>query len=89
MTIGIYASNNTSKISKEINKDIRRICKAYNNILQIHGLYIDEKEKIISFDIIYDFVEKNTESINNEIINKLKENYNDYTITIITDKDIS
>ena len=89
MTIGIYASNNTSKISKSIRKDIKNVIKSYNNILQIHGLFINEEEKIISFDIIYDFEEKNPEKINNEIIDKLKKIYKDYSITIIIDKDIS
>ncbi len=89
MTIGIYASNNTSKISKSIRKDIKNVIKSYNNILQIHGLFINEEEKNISFDIIYDFEEKDPEKINKEIIDKLKKIYKDYSITIIIDKDIS
>ena len=89
MTIGIYASNTDSKLGKEIKKEIIKISKKYDNILQIHGFYINENDKYVSFDIIYDFEEKEVDKINNEIKNKLKEKYNDYKFTIIVDKDIS
>lgn len=89
MTVGIYASNTDSKLAKEIKKEIIKICKRYENILEIHGFYINENEKYVSFDIIYDFEEKEVDKINNEIKKELKEKYNDYKFTIIVDKDIS
>ena len=88
LTIGIYASNNTSKIGNKTKNDILDITKKYENILEIHGLYIDEKEKHISFDLIYDYKEKNIEDINKEIIKELKVKYPDYKINIVIDKDI-
>ena len=89
MTVGIYAANTDSKLGKEIKKEIIRISKKYENIIQIHGFYISEKDKFVSFDIIYDFKEENVEKINNEIIDELKSKYKDYNFMIIVDKDIS
>ena len=89
MTIGIYASNNTSEISNSIKKTIKKLIKNYQNILEIHGLYINEQDRMISFDIIYDYKESNIDNINKEIIDKLKEIYKNYDINIIVDKDIS
>ena len=89
MTIGIYASNNSSPLGNKIKKDIKRIIKKYENILDIHGFYIDEKDKQVTFDLIYDFDEKNVDSINKEIIKELESHYEDYKFHIIIDKDIS
>ena len=89
MTIGIYASNNSSPLGNKIKKDIKRIIKKYENILEVHGFYIDEKDKQVTFDLIYDFDEKNIDSINKEIIKELESHYDDYKFHIIIDKDIS
>ena len=89
MTIGIYASNNSSTLGNKIKKDIKKIIKRYENILEVHGFFIDEKEKRVTFDIIYDFDEKDPETINKEIIKELKNTYEDYKFNIIVDKDIS
>ena len=55
----------------------------------MHGFYIDEKEKEISFDIIIDFKEKNKEEIYKQIYDKVKEKYKNYKIEITLDIDIS
>ena len=88
LTIGIYASNNTSKLANKTKSNILNITKKYENISQLHGLYIDEKNKYMSFDLIYDFKEKNIEEINKHIINELSKTYPGYKIEITVDKDI-
>jgi divalent metal cation (Fe/Co/Zn/Cd) transporter len=86
-TIGIYASNNTSKVAKKVKENILKITNKYETILQLHGLYIDEDKKIITFDLIYDFNEKDIEGTNKKIKQELKEIYPEYKVYIIIDKD--
>ena len=88
LTIGIYASNNTSKMANKTRNDIENIINKYDTIRELHGLYIDEKNKYISFDLIFDFKEKNIEEVKNDIINKLKDEYPNYKIEIVIDKDV-
>ena len=40
---------------KEIRKEIEEVIKKYSSILSIHGLYIDESYKIVSFDVVFNF----------------------------------
>ena len=70
-------------------KNIRNILKDYKNILQMHGFYVDEDYKIISFDLIFSFDEETPEKCVNEITNKLNKEYPTYKINIILDADIS
>ena len=86
LTIGIYASNDSFK---EIHDYINNICKNYKSILEIHGFYVDEDINSISFDVIFDFNEKNTDNIIKNINNKLKEKYPKYNYSIIIDTDFS
>ena len=55
----------------------------------MHGLYIDNTDKTISFDIIIDFNAKNREEIYKEIYDKVKDKYKDYNVSIALDVDIT
>ena len=44
-------------------KEITKIVFSHNGILQMHGFYIDQEDKNISFDIIIDFKTKNREEL--------------------------
>ena len=55
----------------------------------MHGFYVDEEFSLITFDLIFNFDEKNPEKCSDEIISKLKNKYPDYNFSIILDADIS
>ena len=88
LTIGIYASNDKGEFG-EIQKYINLIAKEYKNIIQIHGFYVDEDINQISFDIIFNFDEKEQDKIISEINQKLKDKYPKYSFNIIIDTDFS
>ena len=88
LTIGIYASNDKGEFG-EIQKYINLIVKEYKNIIQIHGFYVDEDINQISFDIIFNFDEKEQDKIISEINQKLKDKYPKYSFNIIIDTDFS
>ena len=88
MTIGIYAAND-SREYKEMKQEIGRIIKEYEHIKQIHGFFVDEKEKAVYFDLIIGFECKNREEIKDEIEKKLKEKYPEYNFYVIIDDDIT
>lgn len=89
MTIGIYAENFSDEFTKNTYKKIIDIISNYKNILQIHGFYIDDEIKLISFDLVISFDDNNPI----ETINKIKEEVNklikDYNIIINYDQDFS
>ena len=86
--IGIYSINTKDDESNKVRKEIINIVSSYKSVLQLHGFYLDKKEKIINFDIILDFEDLNREETYKEIYNKVQEKYPDYKITITMDIDI-
>ena len=89
LTIGIYASNTEETEYVEIKENIKDIIKEYKTILQMHGFYVDSKKMLISFDLVFDFDEKNVKGIIDDIATKMEEKYPKYRVNIIEDKDYS
>ena len=88
-TIGVYSVNTKDKNVIDMRKEITKIVFSNDGILQMHGFYIDENEKTISFDIIIDFKIKNQEEIYRKIYDEVKNKYNDYKLEITLDVDTS
>ena len=87
MTIGIYASNTSGKYA-HIKQLIEEAVAKYSSIMQMHGFYIDEEHKLITFDIITDF-DCDREEIRFSLMKELSRKIPDYTIYIVLDTDIS
>ena len=89
LTIGIYASNTEKTEYVKIKDNLKTIIKDYKTILQMHGFYVDSDKMIISFDLVFDFNEKNISGIIEEITKKMESLYPEYRVNIVEDKDIS
>ena len=88
-TIGVYSVNTKDKNVIEAKKEISKIVFSHKGILQMHGFYLDEEDKSISFDIIIDFKIKNREEVYKEIYEEVQNKYKNYKIDIHLDIDIS
>ncbi len=88
LTLGIYASNDSGK-AKVIKEKLEEIIKDYTDVLQLHGFYLDDEKKQVSFDIIIDFKCENSDNVKNEIIDKIKNLYPEYEYEVVLDTDIS
>ena len=73
----------------ETKKEITKIVFSHKGILQMHGFYLDEEEKSISFDIIIDFKVKNREELYKNIFEEVQNKFNKYKIDITLDIDVS
>ena len=88
-TVGIYSVNTKDKQTIAMREAIRKIVFEHDHVLQMHGFYVDKKEKLISFDIILDFKAKNYDEIYQNILKKIQEKYPKYKINITLDIDVS
>lgn len=89
LTIGIYATNTTSQEIASLKKKIREYVDSLPYILQMHGFYINEKEKHISFDVVIDFKDPDPKNTVLSIRNELHKRYPKYSFEIFTDNDFS
>ena len=89
LTVGIYATNETNPAVKQIKESVEDIIKKEKGINQMHGFYVDDIKKLITFDLIFDFSFEKPQKKIAEIIAQLKEKYPEYTFYIIQDTDFS
>ena len=89
MTIGIYASNSSDKEIIQIRDAIKNEVLSHPTIKQMHGFYVDQEAKTISFDVIVDFKDKDSAKLIKEIHDKLVEQFPDYQFHIVEDKDFT
>ena len=87
-TIGVYSINTKNKDIIKIRKNISDIVFSYDGIIQMHGFYINEKEKNIKFDIIIDYKIEDREELYNIICKEIRSKYSDYKIEVVLDFDL-
>ncbi len=88
LTIGIYALNDSGEAGL-IKKEIEAIIGKHKEVLQLHGFYVDESLKQISFDLIYDFNCKETDKVRKDIVDEIKQKISGFDIEVFTDSDIT
>ena len=88
-TIGVYSINTNDKNAIETLEKIKKIVFSHKGVIQMHGFYLDDEEKEISFDIIIDFKVSNREEIYKEIYDEIQKLYGDYKVNITLDIDVS
>lgn len=89
LTVGIYASNNSEEKYTKIKAELVKIIQNYKHIIQMHGFYVDEETKTVSFDLIIDFEAEDKEKIKDEVQKQIKEKFPEYNYFIILDTDYS
>jgi cation diffusion facilitator family transporter len=89
MTIGIYALNEKLECSRMIKKDLIKILKEYDTVLQMHGFYVDEEKKVCNFDLVISFDDKNPINTKDKIKEEIEKLHKDYKFEVIFDVDFS
>ena len=87
LTLGVYAANESGKY-KKMKQKVEAIVKDYPTVVQVHGFYVDEEEKVISLDLVFSFEEKDAVAKMREIQRKIKKLHPGYKVYTVLDTDI-
>ena len=87
LTVGVYACNTSSEESRAMKEMIQSCVSNYPTILQMHGFYVTDNT--VTFDLIFDFEEKKSKQIADDISKELKNAYPNYRFCINLDRDFS
>lgn len=87
-SIGVYSYNTTNGAVSKVQNEIQKIVMSHDWALQMHGFYLDEVKKTITFDVVVSFDIDHGEA--REILEKeVGTIYSDYELKIVTDMDIT
>ncbi len=87
--VGIYSNNSSNEKLMKMRTDITGLVVDHKHILQLHGFYVDEEKKRITFDVVVDFDEQDREGLIAHIINDVKTVLPEYEVVVAIDSDIS
>ena len=86
--VGVYSYNTKDDEASHIRMKVSEIVTSHDYAIQMHGFYVDMKEKTMRFDMVISF-EKNAEEALSEVYMEVKKAFPDYQIEITPDRDIS
>lgn len=87
--IGIYSYNTCGGEAVKIRKNIYHLIADDDHILQIHGFYLDQENKKISFDVVVDYDAPDRKAVWKNVCDKVQAAYPDYQIVVNMDSDTS
>ena len=87
--IGIYSSNTSNEKLMKMRNEITELVVDHKHILQLHGFYVDEERKRITFDVVVDFDEQDREGLVEPIKGDVKNILPEFDLVVAIDSDIS
>lgn len=87
--VGIYSVNSKDDQAAKIREDVRRIVMSHDEVVQMHGFYLDDEIKTMSFDIVVSFAAKDRIEFFKNVIGEVQNRYPDYKINANMDADTS
>ena len=89
-TVGIYSTNTTDgSDTARIRAALQRIVDENEDILQYHGLYVDETIKGANFDLVVGFGPKNRQAVVDQALETMQAQFPDYGFSAVLDSDIA
>ena len=86
--IGIYSYNTGNDWASRVHNQVQELVLKHDWALQMHGFYMDVKEKAIMFDVVLNFGVEPKEAVE-QLTQEVQELVPGYTVAIVPDIDIS
>ena len=87
--VGIYSRNTKNDYARKVFEDVRKIVLNHEGVIQMHGFYLDEELKTMSFDIIIAYDVPDRKGLFGHIEDEIASLYPQYHVTIQMDLDLS
>lgn len=79
ISVGVYSVNTKDEKIAALRGEISKIVSQHNEVLQMHGFFVDFQKKEIRFDLVLDFV-PNRNDIYKEVVKEIQAQHPDYNI---------
>ena len=83
----ISQSTDISEDASNRQMQLREAVMKHEGVKGCHGIYINDDQKFVSFDILRDFKVRDTESFGNELKKEVQEIFPEYLINVNFDID--
>lgn len=87
LTVGIYAENSRTKAHRTMRLRLEEIVQKYPAVLQTHGFYVDDQQKLVTFDLVIDYFYREKLKLKNRIVREFRRSYPEYRCRVTLDLD--
>ena len=88
-TVGVYAYNTQDPQAIAMREHVREIVMRHEHVIQMHGFYVDEEEKLMRMDVIVDFTDPDAEAKYKHIQEDIQNEYPQYQVHVTLDYNLS
>lgn len=89
MTVGVYAIATGENRRAELQSKVIQTLAAHEDIVQVHGFYYSEKEKILSVDVVPDISVHDEAAFVSRLTSEIQPFVPDMQVVIIVDHNYS
>ena len=79
ISVGVYSVNTKDEKIAAVRGEISKIVSTHNEVLQMHGFFVDFTKKEMRFDLVVDFV-PNRKEVFDATISEIQKKYPDYGV---------
>ncbi len=87
--VGVYSVNTKDEEIIQAKQKVEEIVFAHEHVRQMHGFYLLKEQKIIRFDLVVSFDEKDRKALHQEVCKELQAAFPDYELQIAMDIDFA
>ena len=89
MTVGVYAIATGENRRAELQSKVMQTLAAHEDIVQVHGFYYSEKDKMLSVDVVPDISVHDDEAFVSKLTNEIQPFVPDMQVVIVVDHNYS
>lgn len=86
--ISIYSINTKNDQAKEMRTRVTDLVMKHDNVLEMHGFYVNLQTKALHFDIVVDFAAENRQALAEQIRQEAQSAYPDFQVEMTADTDV-
>ena len=87
--ISVYSLNTRNKEVVRIHDEVRKIVLSHKHVKQMHGFYLNLKDKVMRFDAVVSFDADDRNRVFEEAVASVKEAFPDYDVSTNMDMDLN
>ena len=89
MTVGIYAVATGDNQRSELQDKVIQTLAAHKELVQVHGFYYSEKDRILSVDVVPDISCHDDDTLRKQLTEEIQALVPDYQVGIVIDHNYS
>ena len=87
--VSIYSLNSRDKEAVKVRDQVRKIVMSHEHVKQMHGFYLNSKDKVMRFDVVVSFDADDRYGVFRDVLSSVKDAFPDHDVSANLDLDLN